>query len=92
VRRDYQRGAIDAEDWAEQRPQLISEREAAALVNNTAGSSNLALGSGAGRNLTTGSDNIEVASAGKAGEAKTIRVGTAKSRLAPSSPGSVERR
>lgn len=29
VRRDYQRGVIEAEDWAEQRPQLREERDAA---------------------------------------------------------------
>ncbi|MGH2966328.1 MAG: recombinase family protein [Solirubrobacterales bacterium] len=29
VQRDYQRGAIEADDWAEQRPQLIEERDAA---------------------------------------------------------------
>jgi hypothetical protein len=29
VQRDYQRGSIEADDWAEQRPQLIEERDAA---------------------------------------------------------------
>ena len=36
----------------------------------------MALGSGAGQNLTTGSDNVAIASPGQAGESGTIRIGT----------------
>jgi hypothetical protein len=46
-----------------------------ALSSNTTGSNNLALGRNAGRNLTTGSDNIDIANLGRAGEAGTIRIG-----------------
>jgi Chaperone of endosialidase len=47
-----------------------------ALFNNTNGSGNIALGYNAGYNLTTGSNNIDIGNVGKAGEAKTIRIGT----------------
>jgi hypothetical protein len=42
----------------------------------TAGNSNIALGYGAGANLTTGNSNIDIGNAGVAGESKTIRIGT----------------
>jgi uncharacterized coiled-coil protein SlyX len=45
-----------------------------ALVNTT-GSSNIALGTSAGSNLTTGSNNIDIAAFGTAGESNTIRIG-----------------
>jgi hypothetical protein len=48
-----------------------------ALPGNTRGSNNVALGATAGTNLTTGSFNVDIASAGKAGEAGTIRIGSA---------------
>jgi hypothetical protein len=47
-----------------------------ALVNNTTGDSNTALGFGAGGNLTTGNNNIDIGNAGVAGEGRTIRIGT----------------
>jgi uncharacterized coiled-coil protein SlyX len=46
-----------------------------ALANNKSGSSNIALGSNAGINLTTGSNNIDIGARGAAGEANTIRIG-----------------
>jgi hypothetical protein len=46
-----------------------------ALINNT-GSGNTALGVGAGANLTTGSNNIDIGNAGVAAESNTIRIGT----------------
>ncbi len=49
-----------------------------ALANNTGGASNIALGDGTGVNLTTGSFNIDIGNAGVAGEATTIRIGTAQ--------------
>jgi hypothetical protein len=36
----------------------------------------VALGSGSGENLTTGSDNVDIANAGVAGESAAIRIGT----------------
>ena len=45
-----------------------------ALSQNT-GSSNIALGAGAGGNLTTGGANIDIGNAGVAGESNTIRIG-----------------
>jgi len=45
-----------------------------ALYNNT-GASNIAIGSNAGRNLTTGNDNIDIGNVGVAGESKKIRIG-----------------
>ena len=47
-----------------------------ALLNST-GAANLALGSGAGKKLTTGSNNVDIANHGVAGESGTIRIGTA---------------
>jgi len=47
-----------------------------ALVSNTTGSSNTALGVHAGFNLTTGDNNIDIGNRGVAGEANTIRIGT----------------
>jgi len=47
-----------------------------ALYNNTTGGGNTALGSGAGLFLTTGSNNIDIANGGVAGESNTIRIGT----------------
>src|SRR6516165_10186579 len=45
-----------------------------ALLNNK-GSSNIAVGSQAGSNLTTGSNNIDIGALGSAGESNTIRLG-----------------
>jgi trimeric autotransporter adhesin len=45
------------------------------LVHNTSGNLNIALGFAAGQNLTTGSNNIDVANGGVAGESNTIRIG-----------------
>jgi hypothetical protein len=45
-----------------------------ALFNNT-GSGNIALGISAGRNLTTGNNNIDIGNQGVAGESNTIRIG-----------------
>ena len=42
---------------------------------NTTGSHNIALGSNSGSNLTSGSNNIDIANAGVAGESNTIRIG-----------------
>ena len=49
-----------------------------ALVRNTTGRSNIALGTSAGANLTTGSNNIDIGNAGVAAEANTIRIGMAR--------------
>ena len=46
-----------------------------ALGNNTTGVNNTAIGAGAGEFLTTGSSNIDIGTAGNAGEAQTIRLG-----------------
>ena len=46
-----------------------------ALQHNTTGDRNIALGVNAGLFLTTGSDNIDIANAGVAGESSTIRIG-----------------
>jgi len=48
-----------------------------ALINNTSGKTNVALGSNAGQNLTIGSNNIDIGAnvLGKAGEANKIRIG-----------------
>src|SRR5205814_7161338 len=43
---------------------------------HTSGNNNIALGSSAGVNLTAGSGNIDIGSAGAAGESNTIRIGT----------------
>src|SRR5205823_2157459 len=45
-----------------------------ALYNNT-GTLNIAIGGNAGRNLTTGNDNIDIGNVGVAGESKKIRIG-----------------
>jgi hypothetical protein len=50
-----------------------------ALLNNK-GSSNIALGSGAGVSLTIGTNNIDIGSFGAAGESNTIRIGSAQVR------------
>jgi hypothetical protein len=52
-----------------------------ALLNNT-GSSNIAVGSNAGLNLTTGNSNIDIGNQGVAGEAAKIRIGTVGSQTA----------
>jgi len=46
-----------------------------ALLNNTAGSNNIALGASAGSNLTIGNNNIDIGNAGIAGDSKKIRIG-----------------
>ena len=46
-----------------------------ALLGNHTGSSNIAVGSQAGANLTTGSNNIDIGALGVGGEANTIRIG-----------------
>jgi hypothetical protein len=48
-----------------------------ALDWNTTGSDNIALGNYAGFNLTTGDNNIDIGNQGGAGDANTIRIGTA---------------
>jgi len=45
------------------------------LKGNTTGANNIALGSNAGSNLTTGSNDIDIGAPGVAGEANTIRIG-----------------
>ena len=45
------------------------------LVLNTTGTLNIVLGFAAGQNLTTGSNNIDVANGGVAAESNTIRIG-----------------
>jgi len=47
-----------------------------ALLNNSSGGFNTALGPAAGSQLTTGSNNIDIANKGIAAEANTIRIGT----------------
>src|SRR5207248_9388563 len=48
-----------------------------ALVSNTTGKLNIALGESAGQNLTTGSNNIDAGNpGGVAGESDIIRIGT----------------
>ena len=47
-----------------------------ALFNNTTGNGNIALGFGAGDNLTTGSNNIDIGDLGVAGESNQIRIGS----------------
>src|SRR5437773_9060846 len=53
-----------------------------ALDNNTSGSYNISLGYYAGLNLTTGNNNIDIGNLGVAGEANTIRIGTAGTQTA----------
>ena len=50
--------------------------------SKTTGSANLAIGANAGQNLTTGSDNVYIANAGKASEAGTIRIGNSNKQTA----------
>jgi hypothetical protein len=50
-----------------------------ALFNNN-GSSNIAVGSSAGVNLTTGSNNIDIGNLGAAGESNTTRIGSTQTR------------
>jgi len=45
-------------------------------ISNTTGASNIALGSTAGSNLTTGNNNIDIGTQGVAGESNKIRIGT----------------
>jgi Chaperone of endosialidase len=45
-----------------------------ALLNNT-GNNNIAIGRGAGSNLTNGDNNIDIAALGTAGDSNTIRIG-----------------
>jgi hypothetical protein len=47
-----------------------------ALNSNTTGASNTALGQGAGNNLTTGNNNIDINNGGTTGESNTTRIGT----------------
>jgi endosialidase-like protein len=54
----------------------------AALNSNTTGASNIALSVGAGQNLTTGNNNIDIGNPGVAGESNKIRVGTAGTQTA----------
>jgi len=49
-------------------------------LHHTLGSRNIGLGSFAGFNLTAGNDNIDIGNTGIAGEASTIRIGTAQTR------------
>jgi hypothetical protein len=46
-----------------------------ALLNNT-GSNNIAVGNGAGVNLTSGASNIHIGNTGVAGETQTLKLGT----------------
>ena len=57
------------------RRQRRHRRRRAALRHHRL-NSNVALGSGAGQNLTTGSNNIDIGNDGQAGEQKVIRIGT----------------
>jgi hypothetical protein len=53
-----------------------------ALQNNTTGSNNIAIGVLAGVSLTTTNDNIDIGNVGVAGDANTIRIGTALTQTA----------
>ena len=46
------------------------------VYSNVTGAKNIALGNKAGFNPITGSDNIDIANVGSAGETDTIRMGT----------------
>src|SRR4029453_19203339 len=46
-----------------------------ALLNNTTGNKNIALGFRAGSDLTTGDNNIDIGNPGVAGESSTVRIG-----------------
>jgi len=53
-----------------------------ALSGVTTGSNNIAFGTNAGANLTTGDYNIDISNQGNAGEANTIRIGSADTQTA----------
>jgi len=57
-----------------------------ALVNNK-GSNNIGIGSNAGANLSSGSNNIDIGNVGVAGDAAKIRSASKGHRLRPMSPG-----
>ena len=48
-----------------------------ALLSNTTGNNNIALGYQAGMNLSSGSNNIDIGNEGDSGDARIIRIGTA---------------
>jgi hypothetical protein len=52
-----------------------------ALFSNTVGTGNIALGDAAGTNLTNGDNNIDIGNPGVAGEANTVRIGTAGTQI-----------
>jgi Chaperone of endosialidase len=47
-----------------------------ALLNNTTGNDNIGLGFNAGKNIVSGSNNIDIGGSGTADESNTIRIGT----------------
>jgi len=49
-------------------------------LSSSHGSNNVAVGRSAGKNLTTGSNNIDIGNLGEAGESNTIRIGSAQTR------------
>src|SRR5256884_9806082 len=53
----------------------INTAEGFQALKNNSGSSNIAMGSSAGVNLTTGSNNIDIGNQGVAGDSNTIRIG-----------------
>ena len=53
-----------------------------ALLNNTTGSNNIAIGYRAGISLSTTDNNIDIGNVGVAGDANTIRIGTALTQTA----------
>ena len=63
--------------WRTTPAQATTPRSGSTRCSNSTGAANLALGSGAGKNLTTGSNNIDIANPGVARESGTIRIGTA---------------
>ena len=69
-RRDRRQRAVRQHDRQQQRRH---RHQRPAQLHRVA---NVAIGRNAGKNLTTGSNNIDVANAGKAGESGTIRIGT----------------
>ena len=58
------------------RPATTTSPPAINALLNATGSANVAIGRNAGQNLTTGSNNVDIANPGKAGESGTIRIGT----------------
>jgi hypothetical protein len=63
-------------------------------LEHATGSSNTALGASAGVNLTTGANDVDIASPGVDGESKTISIGAAahsRPRTWPGSSGSLRR-